>query len=68
MLLEKEPLVTLMLRNRGKRPFTIRRAKSGLEISLDEFAGMGLKIYKTDPFISIDLENRTIWMDMGSDD
>lgn len=68
MQTDKEPIATLVVLNRGTRQFMVRRQRSGLEIPLDQLGGIRLKVYRDDPFISIDLERGIVWIDMGAED
>jgi hypothetical protein len=68
LALEKKVLATIVLKNRSSAPIIIRRAKSGLELPLEQLQAVGLKVYKNDGFISVDWESRTLWVDLGSED
>ena len=62
-------LATILLKNRSRNPITLRRASSNIEIPLDTYSIIGLKLYKDtkDAFISVDFDNRIIVFDFGDE-
>lgn len=57
------PIATITVKNRGNRPFLFKRTRNGVEVPLSQLGAIGLRLYQTDAFISIDLESGVIWVD-----
>ena len=66
---KKKPLTEIVIRNTSSyRPLVLRRAKSKNDWILNPLSGLGVRVYKDNPFIGFNSETGVITIDVGDED